>query len=184
MEGPINPFIKLARRTAAYLTIAKLSGSIDVKAERLFKTLKTIGKHGAKRTSLKDRVAILSHSLRSAIVPLLGKTTLNIVKLRWSCESNAAKLISLKEREHKNFSANLYPQDLLDIMKIRFKIKDLYGVEDTDDGIAMLHVLYKVQTLVETSKISVENARSITLNSHKFLQAALKIVKLGTYKYI
>lgn len=128
MEAPSNPFIILARRTAAYLTIAKLCGSIDVKADSLLKIFKNIGKHGVKRTSLKDSVAILSYCLRSAVIPLLKKTIENIVNLRWGCESNTAKFIRLKGRENQNLSANLYPQDLLDIMKIRFKIKgDIQG---------------------------------------------------------
>ena len=174
-------FITLGRLVAAYLIIGEILGVKDVKGELVFKSVKGVENMVgfATKTSLKDVVAMYAYSLGAAMSSLLQSVIKKFADLRSATESNIVRLRNVKVIEEKKALSTIFPEDLIDILKIRLNIKDDFNpCLSYEEGTAVFDILSRVQYLMESSKISVENARSAIFDTQsKFLLAAFKIVK-------
>jgi hypothetical protein len=175
-------FIGLAKLVKTYLIICEIVGKMDVKGEGVIMALKGMEIITMEKTSLKDVTAIYAYALRNAISTLLLSVSTKFEELRIAAESNVVRLRDVMAVEGEDGIETVYPEDLQDILRIRLKstknTDENYkataagkSVKDVED------ILSRVQYLMNSSEIAVENARSGILDSQsKFLHAAIHIV--------
>jgi hypothetical protein len=178
-----NVFRRLARLSEAYLIIGEIVGKMDVKGERIIKALKGMERMVVKKTSLKDVTAIYAYALGSAVSSLLLSVTEKFEELRTATESNVVRLRDVMAVEGKKILETMYPEDLREILRIRLKLPKNRDADDYYKALfegMVVEILSRVQYLMKSSEIAVENARSGMLDTQsKFLHAAIHIVRDG-----
>ena len=157
-------FIKLGQIVDAYLILCEISGMVDFKGVKVLNALKGIEPMCKYRTSLKDVTAIYAYAIAGAITSSFLQVSGRFVELQGDAEELIVRLRDLIRVENVKVSNAMFPEDLIEILRIRLKLR-----KDSDEspyvdleGWAVSEILSRVQSLrgVETLRRSQVAART------------------------
>jgi hypothetical protein len=110
---------------------------------------------------------------------LLKNVAVKFVELRLAGESIAKKMCAVMDEFDKHAASAMYPDDMLEVLKIRLKNPNLETPSTLSSvGLSIEETLSRLSFLLTSAKIATEKEKSSMLNTQSsFFIAAMQIVK-------
>ena len=122
---------------------------------------------------------IFVYALRSPSTILLRNLSEKFVQMRKATGRILNKVRAEMDVEDKTYASAMYPEDLLEVLKIRLKNPTISSPSTVSSvGLSLEDSLVRLKFLLKTAETATEKARSAILNTQSsFLIAAMGIVK-------